>query len=140
MGEHNPILERELSRFFAVACSEASRGADPSAMAMPDCVVDDFWHARDDDAAFAEATRRRFGASITHINDYEKYPDARGQGLLRWVPAYEAQFGKLHAVWFTHPTRGLDIARYEAYLAGTPVLASWNCRPKVTPLPKRCLP
>ena len=114
------LARRELGRFFQVAAALRKEGV---ATHMPACYVDTAWH----ELLAKKREYKRFcanavGQTVSHL-------PTKGEGVLEWVPTYEARFGNLPSIWFTDTQGNLDEKAYERYLEDRQFKASWDCDP-----------
>lgn len=137
------IQKRELGRFFQVALLAEINNED--VCYMPSCLIDEFWHSFEkQEKQFAKFTMNLVNTEVEHINDYEAYPEYKGEGYLSWTPLYHQMFGILPVVWFTDSKGIVDEQSYkqycESYLEQSKnsnllikPQASWSCTPSVKP-------
>ncbi len=129
LAQNADLLREELGRFFQVADIEARGGTYHCDISMPDCAVDSYWHALSETSECDELTRSLTGAEFDHINDYDLFPESRGEGVIKWASTYERLFGALNRVWFTDENGNLNEAAYSRYMNGEVPKASWVCNP-----------
>lgn len=122
-------LREELRRFFSIAAAEAAAGTYHCDISMPACLVDEYWHELCDSGEADELSVEASGMTFDHINDYELFPESRGEGSLPWLARYEEMFGPLSKVWFTDQEGNFDEATYKQYLEDSSYKASWGCNP-----------
>lgn len=121
------VAREELKKFFQVA---VTRQEDGKKTGMPTCYVDAFWHRLlKEPAQYGRFCTEAVGAYADHL-------PYNGEGVLEWVPDYEALFGKLPPIWFTDLDGILDEAMYAEYMETGSMRASWNCIP-LSPLKEK---
>lgn len=125
-------VKEELGKFFQVVDSLDKEGKGMSMMVMPACIVDTLWHQLDGSPEFDAWTQELTGSKFEHVNDYDKYPEARGYGQIPWVARYEEMFGMLSAVWFMDESGTMDQARYKRYLETSSMVSGFPCLSKPT--------
>lgn len=112
--------KRELKKIFQVAVSPQCEG---NVVCMPSCYVDTVWHKLlKDKKAYRRFCLGAVGVVVAHLPN-------KGEGVLDWVPIYEARFGRLPPVWFTNPAGDLNASVHMAYLMIGTVRTSWDCTP-----------
>jgi len=109
----------ELGKFFQLA-ADGVEGLN-----MPSQFIDRAWHSLiENKEAYEQFCIETCGKLIEHD------PTA-GEGLIGWVPAYEARFGKLPKSWFQNDQGMVDERAYRDYLNTGKWYAGWDCGPVV---------
>ena len=106
----------ELAKIFKLA-------AQGHPVEMFSTAIDDVWHDMlMDRQAYEAFSLQESGAIIGHAT-------TSGEGLISFIKAYEAAYGKLPEIWFTQRNGTYDSARYKQYLNSGVVRAQWDCTP-----------
>ena len=119
-------IREELKKFFIVALARQQRGEKTG---MPSCYLDTFWHRIAENPKQYEQFCLEFVGTHALV-DHLPY---NGEGILEWVPEYEAQFGLLPSIWFTDLDGKVNVPMYDEYMETGTVRASWNCGPALPP-------
>lgn len=104
----NDVLDGELDKFASLCF------ASEQPLPMFSSLIDKRWHNLIHD-------------SLSNLPVHDTTLKTSELKQIKWIQAYEANYGKLHLVWFIDENGNLDLSSYQKYVDSGNVFSSYNC-------------
>ena len=117
------VAEEELAKFFNLF---GRNEQEIMPMYMPPGIVDEVWHEKIEDAdKYKEFCEQTAGKLVGH-------KEIPGKGELKWIKAYEREFGPLNEAWFADKEGYVNQRDFNEYKTQDSISMTWRCGPILT--------